>query len=34
LDTYVDAFLRLTVIPQITSEGTIFLNPDVEKHDA
>src|SRR5207253_5719122 len=24
--TYVDAFLRLTVIPQITSEGTIFLN--------
>ena len=28
--TYVDAFLRLTVIPQITSEGTIFLNVDVE----
>ena len=27
---YVDAFLRLTVIPQITSEGTIFLNVDVE----
>ena len=24
--TYVDAFLRLTVVPQITSEGTIFLN--------
>jgi type IV pilus assembly protein PilQ len=28
--TYVDAFLRLTVTPQITSEGTIFLNFDVE----
>ena len=28
--TYVDAFLRLTVIPQITSENTIFLNVDVE----
>ena len=28
--TYVDAFLRLTVTPQITSEGTIFLNVDVE----
>ncbi len=28
--TYVDAFLRLTVIPQITSEKTIFLNVDVE----
>ena len=28
--TYVDAFLRLTVVPQITSEGTIFLNVDVE----
>src|SRR6266478_1577836 len=28
--TYVDAFLRLTVTPQITSEGTIFLNLDVE----
>src|SRR5437016_6454055 len=27
---YVDAFLRLTVVPQITSEGTIFLNVDVE----
>ena len=27
---YVDAFLRLTVIPQITSESTIFLNVDVE----
>jgi type IV pilus assembly protein PilQ len=26
----VDAFLRLTVTPQITSEGTIFLNVDVE----
>ena len=28
--SYIDAFLRLTVIPQITSEGTIFLNVDVE----
>ena len=28
--SYVDAFLRLTVTPQITSEGTIFLNVDVE----
>ena len=28
--TYVDAFLRLSVTPQITSEGTIFLNVDVE----
>jgi type IV pilus assembly protein PilQ len=28
--TYIDAFLRLTVVPQITSEGTIFLNVDVE----
>jgi len=28
--TYVDAFLRLTVTPQITSEGTIYLNVDVE----
>ncbi len=28
--TYVDAFLRLTVTPQITSERTIFLNVDVE----
>jgi type IV pilus assembly protein PilQ len=28
--TYVDAFLRLTVTPQITSEATIFLNVDVE----
>ncbi len=28
--TYVDAFLRLTVTPQITSEDTIFLNVDVE----
>ncbi len=27
---YVDAFLRLTVTPQITSEGTIFLSVDVE----
>jgi len=28
--TYVDAFLRLTVTPQITAENTIFLNVDVE----
>ncbi|MGB8762943.1 MAG: AMIN domain-containing protein, partial [Candidatus Sulfotelmatobacter sp.] len=28
--TYVDAFLRLTVTPQITSENTIFLNVEVE----
>jgi type IV pilus assembly protein PilQ len=28
--TYIAAFLRLTVTPQITSEGTIFLNVDVE----
>ena len=28
--SYVDAFLRLTVTPQITVEGTIFLNVDVE----
>lgn len=28
--SYVDAFLRLQVTPQITSEGTIFLNVDVE----
>lgn len=28
--TYVEAFLRLTVIPQITAENTIFLNVDVE----
>ncbi len=28
--TYVDAFLRLTVTPQITVENTIFLNLDVE----
>src|SRR5206468_12391174 len=28
--TYVDAFLRLTVTPQITAESTIFLNVDVE----
>jgi len=27
---YVDAFLRLTVTPQITIENTIFLNVDVE----
>ena len=27
---YVDAYLRLTVRPQITAEGTIFLNVDVE----
>jgi type IV pilus assembly protein PilQ len=28
--TYVDAYLRLTVTPQITAENTIFLNVDVE----
>ena len=28
--TYVDAFLRLTVTPQITEEKTIFMNVDVE----
>jgi len=28
--SYVDAFLRLTVTPQITAENTIFLNVDVE----
>ena len=28
--TYVQAFLRLTVTPQITAEGTVFLNIDVE----
>jgi type IV pilus assembly protein PilQ len=28
--TYTDAFLRLTVTPQITRENTIFLNVDVE----
>jgi type IV pilus assembly protein PilQ len=28
--TYVDAFLRLTVRPQITAEGTVFLDIDVE----
>jgi len=28
--TYIDAFLRLQVQPQITAENTIFLNVDVE----
>jgi type IV pilus assembly protein PilQ len=28
--TYIDAFLRLTVTPQITVENTIFLAVDVE----
>jgi type IV pilus assembly protein PilQ len=28
--TYTDAFLRLTVTPQITADNTIFLNIDVE----
>ncbi len=28
--TYIDAFLRLQVTPQITAENTIFLNVDVE----
>ena len=32
--TYTDAFLRLTVKPQITAEGTIFLNVDVENTTA
>jgi type IV pilus assembly protein PilQ len=28
--TYVEAFLRLTVVPQITAQNTIFLSVDVE----
>ena len=28
--TYIDAFLRMTVVPQITADNTIFLNVDVE----
>jgi len=28
--TYVDAFLRLTVTPQITADNTVFLNLDLE----
>jgi len=32
--TYVDAELRLSVKPQITAEGTIFLNVDVENTTA
>jgi type IV pilus assembly protein PilQ len=32
--TYIDAVLRLTVIPQITAENTIFLNVDVENTTA
>ena len=32
--TYIDAFLRLTVTPQITIENTIFLNVDVENTQA
>ncbi len=32
--SYVDAFLRLTVTPQITAEGTIFLAVDVENTNA
>jgi type IV pilus secretin PilQ/predicted competence protein len=28
--TYVDAFLRMTVVPQITADNTIFLSVDVE----
>jgi type IV pilus assembly protein PilQ len=32
--TYVDAFLRLSVTPQITAENTIFLNVDVENTTA
>jgi type IV pilus assembly protein PilQ len=31
---YIDAFLRLTVTPQITVENTIFLNIDVENTTA
>jgi type IV pilus assembly protein PilQ len=31
---YTDAFLRLSVKPQITAEGTIFLNVDVENTTA
>src|SRR5262249_23060743 len=32
--TYVPAFLRLTVTPQITAEGTIFMNVDLENTSA
>ena len=32
--TYVEAYLRLSVKPQITNEGTIFLNVDVENTTA
>jgi type IV pilus assembly protein PilQ len=32
--SYTDAFLRLSVKPQITAEGTIFLNVDVENTTA
>jgi type IV pilus assembly protein PilQ len=32
--TYIDAYLRLQVKPQITAEGTIFLNVDVENTTA
>lgn len=32
--TYVDAFLQLTVTPQITAEGTVFLNLEVENTTA
>ena len=32
--TYVEAYLRLSVKPQITAEGTIFLNVDVENTTA
>ncbi len=28
--TYIDAFLRMTVVPQITADNTIFLTVDVE----
>jgi type IV pilus assembly protein PilQ len=28
--TYIDAFLRMTVVPQITADNTIFLSVDVE----
>jgi type IV pilus secretin PilQ/predicted competence protein len=32
--TYVDAFLKLTVTPQITAEGTVFLDLEVENTTA
>jgi type IV pilus assembly protein PilQ len=32
--TYVDAYLKLTVTPQITAEGTVFLDLEVENTTA